>query len=135
MLSRRPFFQTFLSLAVAVPAWSAGGGVHCDVAVIGGGTGGCAAALAAVRNGMRVVMTEETPWIGGQLTLQAVPHRIDLHPSSMDDNSIEVGSLPFQISLGALISRRMENLLAAAKNLGSRTSQMAVTGCTLWNGI
>jgi hypothetical protein len=43
------------------------------VAVIGGGTGGCAAALAAVRNGMRVVMTEETEWIGGQLTSQAVP--------------------------------------------------------------
>jgi hypothetical protein len=47
--------------------------MRCDVAVIGGGTGGCAAALAAVRNGMRVVMTEETEWIGGQLTSQAVP--------------------------------------------------------------
>jgi hypothetical protein len=73
MLSRRSFFQTFSSLAVAVPAWGAGGGARCDIAVIGGGTGGCAAALAAVRNGMRVVMTEETEWIGGQLTAQAVP--------------------------------------------------------------
>lgn len=78
MLSRRSFFQTFSSLAVAVPAWGAGSGLRSDVAVIGGGTGGCAAALAAVRNGMRVVLTEETEWIGGQLTSQAVPP--DEHP-------------------------------------------------------
>lgn len=47
--------------------------LSCDVAVIGGGVGGVAAALAAARNGMRVVLTEETDWIGGQLTSQAVP--------------------------------------------------------------
>lgn len=44
-----------------------------DLIVIGGGLGGCAAALAAARNGLRVIMTEETDWIGGQLTQQAVP--------------------------------------------------------------
>ena len=44
-----------------------------DVVIVGGGLGGCAAALAALRNGLRVVMTEETDWIGGQLTSQAVP--------------------------------------------------------------
>jgi hypothetical protein len=49
-----------------------------DVVIVGGGTGGCAAALAAARNGLRVVMTEETDWIGGQLTAQAVPP--DEHP-------------------------------------------------------
>src|SRR5205814_2086150 len=47
--------------------------IACDVAILGGGTGGCAAALAACRSGLRVVMTEETDWIGGQLTQQAVP--------------------------------------------------------------
>ena len=44
-----------------------------DVVIIGGGLGGCAAALAAARNGLRVILTEETDWIGGQLTSQAVP--------------------------------------------------------------
>ncbi len=44
-----------------------------DAVIIGGGFGGCAAALAAARNGLNVVMTEETDWIGGQLTSQAVP--------------------------------------------------------------
>lgn len=45
----------------------------CDVAVIGGGLGGCAAALAACRNGATVVLTEPTDWLGGQVSQQAVP--------------------------------------------------------------
>ncbi len=44
-----------------------------DVVVIGGGTGGCGAALALARNGCRIILTEETSWIGGQLTQQMVP--------------------------------------------------------------
>jgi hypothetical protein len=49
-----------------------------DVAIVGGGLGGCAAALAALRGGRSVVMTEPTDWIGGQMTQQAVPP--DEHP-------------------------------------------------------
>ena len=45
-------------------------------------------------------------------------YRIDLHPSSGGDNYIDVSSLPFQVPLGALIPRRVENLLPACKNLG-----------------
>ncbi len=52
--------------------------IWADVAILGGGVGGCAAALAALRGGASVVMTEETDWIGGQLTSQAVPP--DEHP-------------------------------------------------------
>lgn len=44
-----------------------------DLVIIGGGLGGCAAALAAARNGLSVIVTEETDWIGGQITQQAVP--------------------------------------------------------------
>lgn len=47
--------------------------LHSDVAVLGGGVGGCAAALALAEAGRTVVMTEEFAWIGGQLTSQAVP--------------------------------------------------------------
>ncbi len=50
----------------------------CDVAIVGGGLGGCAAAVAALRAGKTVVLTEPTDWIGGQLTSQAVPP--DEHP-------------------------------------------------------
>jgi hypothetical protein len=52
--------------------------LRADVAIIGGGLGACAAALAAARLGRRVILTEETQWIGGQLTNQAVPP--DEHP-------------------------------------------------------
>jgi hypothetical protein len=51
---------------------------HTDILVIGGGLGGVAAALAALRLGKKVILTEETDWIGGQLTAQAVPP--DEHP-------------------------------------------------------
>lgn len=47
--------------------------LHTDIAIIGGGVGGCAAALAACRMGKNVYMTDEYDWIGGQLTSQAVP--------------------------------------------------------------
>ena len=44
-----------------------------DILIVGGGTGGCAAAMAAASLNRRVLLTEETDWIGGQLTQQAVP--------------------------------------------------------------
>lgn len=46
-------------------------------------------------------------------------YRIDLHPSTGNDNYVDVGSLPFQIPLGALLPQRLENLLPAAKNIGT----------------
>lgn len=49
-----------------------------DILIAGGGLGGVAAALAALRLGRSVILTEETDWIGGQLTAQAVPP--DEHP-------------------------------------------------------
>ena len=52
--------------------------MQTDILVVGGGLGGVAAALSAARMGQRVVLTEETDWLGGQLTAQAVP--MDEHP-------------------------------------------------------
>jgi hypothetical protein len=52
--------------------------IATDVLVVGGGLGGVAASLAAARLGKEVVLTEETDWLGGQLTAQAVPP--DEHP-------------------------------------------------------
>ncbi|MBM7784893.1 FAD-dependent oxidoreductase [Tenggerimyces flavus] len=46
---------------------------RAQVVVVGGGVGGVAAALGALRNGATVVLTEETDWIGGQFTSQLVP--------------------------------------------------------------
>lgn len=52
--------------------------LNADIVIIGGGMGGCATALAACRNGMNVILTEETDWIGGQVSQQGVPP--DEHP-------------------------------------------------------
>ena len=49
-----------------------------ELLVVGGGVGGVAVALAAAYLGKHVILTEETDWIGGQLTAQAVPP--DEHP-------------------------------------------------------
>ena len=79
MLNRRTFLkQSSTSLLLLPSAIAQSGGLRAQVAIIGAGVGGCAAALAALRNGMQVVMTEETDWVGGQLTSQAVPP--DEHP-------------------------------------------------------
>ena len=46
--------------------------LRADVAVIGGGVGGIAAALAACEAGRTVVLAEETDWLGGQFTAQGM---------------------------------------------------------------
>lgn len=51
-----------------------------DVIVAGAGTGGCAAALQAARMGARVLLLEETDWIGGQMSCAAV--------TTMDEDSV-----------------------------------------------
>ena len=47
--------------------------LKADIVIAGGSTGGVAAALAAAQQGKTVIISEETDWIGGQLTSQAVP--------------------------------------------------------------
>ena len=46
--------------------------IECEILIVGGGTGGVAAALAAAQRGRKVHLLEETDWIGGQLTSQGV---------------------------------------------------------------
>ncbi|ACQ78459.1 FAD dependent oxidoreductase [Beutenbergia cavernae DSM 12333] len=59
--------------------------LRADVAVIGGGLGGVSAALAALQAGRRVVITDPTRWLGGQLTSQLVPS--DEHRYIEDDGA------------------------------------------------
>jgi hypothetical protein len=85
-VKRREFLECcgLLAASVCYPLTSAaaaaraadnspGAETDIDILIVGGGLGGCAAALAATRTGARVVLAEPTDWIGGQLTQQAVP--------------------------------------------------------------
>lgn len=53
--------------------------IKADVAILGGGFGGVAACLALLAKGRSVVMIERYPWIGGQVTSQALCVLDDLH--------------------------------------------------------
>jgi hypothetical protein len=84
---RRDFLKRAAAAATAVGTLAAGCSIlrqgpaaelHADLVIVGGGVGGCAAALAACRSGLSVLLTEPTPWIGGQFTSQGVPP--DEHP-------------------------------------------------------
>jgi hypothetical protein len=56
---------------------------RADLVIVGGGLGGCSAALAALQHGLSVILTDPTDWVGGQLTSQGVPpdehHWIETH--------------------------------------------------------
>ena len=52
--------------------------IDCDVLVAGGGVGGVAAAMRIAEQGLKVCLTEETDWLGGQMTAQGV--------SALDEN-------------------------------------------------
>ena len=46
--------------------------LNADLVIAGGGLGGFAAAMAALRLDQSVILTEETDWIGGQMTQQGL---------------------------------------------------------------
>ena len=65
-MNQRFIFAVVLSLlaAACTPTY--------DVIVVGGGTGGTAAAIEAARDGASVLVVEESPWLGGMLTSAGV---------------------------------------------------------------
>jgi len=70
---RREFLRRAALGMLVLPTTFKQPDMEADVVIIGGGTGGCAAALAALASQCTVILTEPTDWIGGQLTQQGVP--------------------------------------------------------------
>jgi hypothetical protein len=67
-----------------------------DVLVVGGGTGGTAAALQAARRGARTILVSEFPWLGGMLTSAGV--------TAPDGNEL----LAFQTGIWGAFLRELE---------------------------
>jgi hypothetical protein len=69
---RVPAVEDSAAAVVNTPGADGVENIECEILVVGGGTGGVAAALAAADAGRRVCLLEETDWLGGQLTAQGV---------------------------------------------------------------
>lgn len=64
----RKIYSAFLLLAIS----SCSSPEEVDVLVVGGGASGTAAGIQAARMGVRTMVLEETPWLGGMLTSAGV---------------------------------------------------------------
>jgi FAD-dependent oxidoreductase family protein len=81
---------------------------HCDVLVVGGGNAGCAAALAAARNGVRTMLVERYGFLGGTATASMVGPWMTFHSGGdrivggiaqeMVDRLVELGASPGHIT-------------------------------------
>lgn len=68
-----------------------------DVLVVGGGTGGTAAAIQAARRGAKTILVSEFPWLGGMLTSAGV--------SAPDGNEL----VAFQTGLWGAFLRELQD--------------------------
>lgn len=59
-------------LASAFMAFSCSGTIDTDVLIVGGGASGISAGIQSARMGVRTMVVEETPWVGGMLTSAGV---------------------------------------------------------------
>lgn len=84
-----------------------------DVAVVGAGPAGIAAALAAAESGANTVLIDENPDVGGQL-------RWRLSPTMSDDIGLGVEAAP-----GPTVARQLSERLQAASNLTIATGTVA----------
>ncbi|MCL2147432.1 MAG: FAD-dependent oxidoreductase [Synergistaceae bacterium] len=77
---RRSLLVGFLCVIIMLPATpgSYAGETEYDVIVAGAGAGGITAAIQAARMGVNVLVTEESSWIGGQMTAAGVTTMDDL---------------------------------------------------------
>ncbi|MCX8064152.1 MAG: FAD-dependent oxidoreductase, partial [Candidatus Hydrogenedentes bacterium] len=72
-MDRRSFLSILSSTPFLLSNFQKPREYKADIAIIGGGTGGVACALSALGHGAKVILTEETDWLGGQFTSQGVP--------------------------------------------------------------
>ncbi|RPF54283.1 FAD-dependent oxidoreductase [Aquisalibacillus elongatus] len=116
-----------------------------DLVIIGGGLGGVAAALAACEQGLNVFMSEETDWIGGQVTSQGVPpdehkwiesfgrtkryqnYRESVRETYLQMLNVKAGDTPFNPGNG-LVSQICHDPRVTLKVLNDQLLPYSITG-------
>lgn len=108
---------------------------HTDVAVVGGGPAGLAAARAAAERGQRVLLIDENPTLGGHLRYSADQHRPTL------DNLVEsvasdarVTVLTDTIVLGAFEENWLAAVSRAASHEGERLHKIRASSVVYATG-
>jgi glycine/D-amino acid oxidase-like deaminating enzyme len=107
--------------------------MRTDVVIVGGGVGACAAALAAARLGRRVILTEETRWVGSQLTNQVVPP--DEHPwieqfgATASYRTLRRGIRDYYRAHLPLTPEARASSASSTRKTCSSNSRLAVAGC------
>lgn len=87
-------------------------GDEADIIIAGAGTGGTAAAIQAARLGSRVILLEETDWVGGQMTAAGV--------SSMDGGAL--------VYTGGIYKEFIENVRAYYQRKGKAVETCYFSG-------
>ena len=84
---------------LALPAEEVPVTAEADLVVAGGGSAGCAAAIAAAREGLRTVLIEDMPFFGGMSTGAAVGTYCGFFVRERDGTMTpSVGGLPWEIA-------------------------------------
>jgi glycine/D-amino acid oxidase-like deaminating enzyme len=96
---------------------------HCDVLVVGGGMAGCAAALAAAREGVEVVLLERHGYLGGNATRAMVAPWQSFHAGLIRAD----GQLPAQV-IGGLAQEFVDDLTAQGACLGHLVDPIGFAG-------
>ena len=95
-----------------------------DVIVCGGGTAGCIAALAAAREGVKVLLLEGGYFLGGMLTqgnaglTKAVMHGVDLEEQYKINQELDTNPEKVQ-TVGGLPLKIINDLVSSGKALGN----------------
>lgn len=95
-----------------------------DVLVAGGGLAGCSAALAAAREGARVLLVELHGYLGGNATRGMVAPWQSYHASRPDPDSAE---LPVQV-IGGIAQEFVDDLVARGASLGHIVDPIGFAG-------
>jgi glycine/D-amino acid oxidase-like deaminating enzyme len=95
----------------------------CEVLVVGGGMAGCAAALAAVRDGARVTLLERHSYLGGNATRALVAPWQSFHAAVRQPD----GSLPAQV-IGGIAQEIVDDLVRLGGSLGHVVDPLGFAG-------